>query len=54
LLGADALLRLGIGEARLLARVGGLDHPVKGDNLRVRFNLSQLNVFDYETGQAIR
>jgi ABC-type sugar transport system ATPase subunit len=54
LLGADALLRLGIGEARLLARVGGLDHPVKGNNLRVRFNLSQLNVFDYETGQAIR
>ncbi|WP_417522557.1 ABC transporter ATP-binding protein [Marinovum sp.] len=53
LLGADALLSLGIGETRLLARVGGADHPVQGDDLTVRLSPSQLHVFDIETGRAL-
>lgn len=54
LLGADALLSLGIGEARLLARVGGTGHPVKGDSVAIRLTPSQLHVFDCETGAAFR
>ncbi|WP_424928949.1 ABC transporter ATP-binding protein [Amaricoccus tamworthensis] len=54
LLGADALLNLGIGEARLLARVGGADHPVLGDTLDICLNSSQLHVFDIESGKALR
>ncbi|MAQ44743.1 MAG: sn-glycerol-3-phosphate ABC transporter ATP-binding protein UgpC [Confluentimicrobium sp.] len=54
LLGADALLSLGIGQARLLARVGGLAHPVKGDAVTIRLNPAQLHVFDADTGAAIR
>lgn len=53
LLGADALLSLGIGDVRVLARVGGADHPVQGDAVTVRFNPSQLHAFDLDTGAAL-
>lgn len=53
LLGADALLNLHIGDARLLARVGGIDHPVKGDKVSVQLNPSLMNVFDCDTGFAL-
>ncbi|MEV8467612.1 sn-glycerol-3-phosphate ABC transporter ATP-binding protein UgpC [Fluviibacterium sp. DFM31] len=54
LLGADALLSLGIGDVRLLARVGGVDHPVRGDTVTIRLNPAQLHAFDLETTEALR
>ncbi|TPW25752.1 ABC transporter ATP-binding protein [Pararhizobium mangrovi] len=53
LLGADALLSLGIGDVRLLARVGGSDHPVRGDHVRVRLPQQRLHAFAIESGAAI-
>ena len=54
LLGADALLSLGVGKARLLARVGGTDHPVQGDRVAIALTAAQLHVFDADTGVALR
>ncbi|MFK7762552.1 MAG: ABC transporter ATP-binding protein [Roseobacter sp.] len=53
LLGADALLSLGIGQTRVLARVGGVAHPVKGDAVTIQLNASQLHVFDPDTGETL-
>jgi len=53
LLGADALLSLGIGEARLLARVGGVGHPVQGDTVAITLDPDQLHAFDPASGAAL-
>ena len=53
LLGADALLVLAVGDARLTARVSGIDHPKRGDHVTLNLPLAQLHVFDAETGMAI-
>jgi len=53
LLGADALLSLGIGEVRLLARVGGVGHPGQGDTVAITLDPDQLHAFDPASGAAL-
>lgn len=53
LLGADALLSLDVEGVQLLARVGGIDHPLAGDQVNVSFQAAHLHAFDRQTGQAI-
>ena len=53
LLGADALISLSIKNVRVLARVSGIAHPVKGDKVLVGFPFDLLHLFDPETGERI-
>ena len=50
LLGADALLNLKVGDVSLLARVGGMDYPVKGDVLKIALPAARMHFFNPETG----
>lgn len=52
LLGADALLNLKVGDVSLLARVGGMDYPVKGDVLKIALPEARMHFFNPETGLA--
>ena len=52
LLGADALLNLKVGAVSLLARVGGMDYPVKGDVLKIALPEARMHCFNPETGLA--
>ncbi len=54
LLGADALLNLDIGNTRLLARVGGTDHPTQGQTLTVRLPSDRFHAFDPVSGVALK
>lgn len=52
LLGADALLNLKVDDVSLLARVGGMDYPVKGDVLKIALPEARMHFFNPETGLA--
>ncbi|MBI1173115.1 sn-glycerol-3-phosphate ABC transporter ATP-binding protein UgpC [bacterium] len=53
LLGADALLALEIGGTRLMARVGGTNHPRAGDRVGISIPAALLHAFDPATGRAL-
>ena len=45
-LGAETLVHLDVGEARLVARVRGLKAPRAGDHVGVKIESARLHVFD--------
>jgi ABC-type sugar transport system ATPase subunit len=51
--GADALLDLAIGDVHLLSRVGGADHPLEGDRLKVFIPPQLMHAFDAGTEVAL-
>ncbi|GAB5375385.1 MAG: sn-glycerol-3-phosphate import ATP-binding protein UgpC [Acuticoccus sp.] len=51
--GADALLDLTVGDVHMLARVGGADHPVAGDALKVFIPPRLMHGFDTGSGAAL-
>lgn len=53
LLGADALLNLSVDGEEMLARVGGVDHPARGEHIGIRIPSARLHAFDPKTGKAL-